>query len=120
MKPNSFLVKVNERIKEESRIAQYCNERQCLDALIVSVNEEFGFGKERISRLIDAYIKSRKEIADMFLDDRHINGDKDLNYSKEKMDRTLKQIMGNDYPDFEKRYHFNMNFAMYEGGLTVK
>lgn len=119
-KRNSYIFKLQATVKENMRIAQYTNERQCLDALIIALNEEFGFGKDRINRLLDAYIKARYEIADLFMDDRYVNKDKELNYAKEKSDRAFRQIMGEQYPSFEKRYHFDIGKPMYEGGLVVR
>lgn len=47
---NAYLAKLEQEKQDRARIAQYVNERQSLDALIVAINEEFGFGAERISR----------------------------------------------------------------------
>ena len=75
---NAYLARLEQEKQDRARIAQYVNERQSLDALIVAINDEFGFGEERINRLLARYIETRKEIADMFLDDRHKNNDKEL------------------------------------------
>ena len=87
--------------------------------MIVAINEEFGFGAERINRLISRYIEERKEIADMFLDDRHKNNDKELTYSKGKLDKRLQSIMGTDYPEHDVRYTVNIGKPMYDGGIVI-
>ena len=116
---NAYLAQLEQRMQDRARVSQYVNERQSLDALIVAINEEFGFGAERINRLISRYIEKRKEIADMFLDDRHKNNDKELSYSKGKMDKRLQSIMGPDYPEHDVRYTVNIGKPMYDGGIVI-
>ena len=116
---NAYLAQLEQRMQDRARVSQYVNERQSLDALIVAINEEFGFGAERINRLISRYIETRKEIADMFLDDRHKNKDKELAYSKAKMDKRLQSIMGADYPEHDVRYTVSIGETMYDGGIVI-
>ena len=116
---NAYLARLEQEKLDRARIAQYVNERQSLDALIVAINEEFGFGEERINRLVSRYIETRKEIADMCLDDRHKNKDKELSYSKGKMDKRLQSIMGPDYPEHDVRYTVNIGKPMYDGGIVI-
>ena len=116
---NAYLAQLEQRVQDRARVSQYVNERQSLDALIVSINEEFGFGVERINRLVSRYIETRKEIADMFLDDRHKNNDKELSYSKGKLDKRLQSIMGPDYPEHDVRYTVNIGKPMYDGGIVI-
>ena len=116
---NAYLAQLEQRMQDRARVSQYVNERQSLDALIVAINEEFGFGEERINRLISRYIEKRKEIADMFLDDRHKNNDKELTYSKGKLDKRLQSIMGPEYPEHDVRYTVNIGKTMYDGGIVI-
>lgn len=106
---NAYLAQLEQRMKDRARVTQYVNERQSLDALIVAINDE----------LIAQYIKTRIEIADMFLDDRHKNNDKELSYSKGKLDKRLKSIMGQDYPEHDVRYKVNIGKTMYDGGIVI-
>ena len=116
---NAYLAQLEQRMQDRARIAQYVNERQSLDALIIAINDEFGFGAERITRLVSRYIKTRKEIADMFLDDRYKNKDKEIAYAKAKLDKRLQSIMGADYPGHEDRYVVDLRKSMYEGGIVI-
>ena len=116
---NAYLAQLERRMQDRARVTQYVNERQSLDALIVAINDEFGFGTERINRLLARYIETRKEIADMFLDDRNKNNDKELSYSKGKMDKRLQSIMGPDYPEHDVRYTVNIGKTMYDGGIVI-
>ena len=116
---NAYLARLEQEKQDRARIAQYVNERQSLDALIVAINDEFGFGAERINRLISRYIETRIEVADMFMDDRYKNKDKELAYSKAKMDKRLQSIMGPDYPEHDVRYTVNIEKPMYDGGIVI-
>ena len=116
---NAYLAQLEQRMQDRARASQYVNERQSLDALIVAINDEFGFGVDRITRLVSRYIETRKEIADMFLDDRRKNNDKELTYSKAKLDKRLQSIMGPDYPEHEDRYVVDLRKSMYEGGIVI-
>ena len=116
---NAYLAKLEQRMQDRARVSQYVNERQSLDALIVAINEEFGFGAERIGRLISKYIETRIEVADMFLDDRYKNKDKEIAYAKAKLDKRLQSIMGADYPEHDVRYTVNIGKPMYDGGIVI-
>ena len=116
---NTYLALLEQKMRDRSRIAQYVNERQSLDALIIAINDEFGFGAERIGRLISKYIDTRIEVADMFMDDRYVNKDKDITYAKAKLDKRLQSIMGADYPGHEDRYVVDLRKPMYEGGIVI-
>ena len=48
---NAYLARLEQEKQDRARIAQYVNERQSLDALIVAINDEFGFGAERLAML---------------------------------------------------------------------
>ena len=91
---NAYLAQLEQRMQDRARVSQYVNERQSLDVLIVAINDEFGFGAERINRLISRYIETRIGVADMFMDDRYKNKDKELAYSKAKMDKRLQSNIG--------------------------
>lgn len=119
-KQNAFLLKMQQAAKDEARAAQYVNERQALDALILAVHDEFGFGKDRIDRLIDRYIEKRVKIAEAAVADRYGNKDKDLSYFKADTDRALRQVMGETYPEHDARYTVDLRRSMYEGGIRVK
>lgn len=117
---NGYLDRQRQRDFYIKRETQYLNERQCLDAMIVALHE-MGFGKDRINKTLDAYVKYRREIADMFMNDRYDNKDKDMNYSKEKLDRAMRQFMGDDFPDFETRYgQIDIGKPMFDGGMFFK
>ena len=116
---NAYLAKLEQRMQDRARVSQYVNERQSLDALIIAINDEFGFGAERIGRLISKYIDTRIEVADMFMDDRYKNKDKEIAYAKGKLDKRLQSIMGKEYLEHDVRYTVNIGKTMYDGGIVI-
>lgn len=120
-KPNAYVLQLEQRMKDHARVAQYTEVRQGLDALIIAANDEFGFGADRIERLISRWIATRIELADMVLDDRFgVTKDKEFIYSRTKIDNRLRQIMGPDYPCHEKRYVVNIGKTLFNGGVVIK
>ena len=116
---NAYLAQLEPRMQDRARVSQYVNERQSLDALIIAINDEFGFGAERIGRLLSKYIDTRIEVADMFMDDRYKNKDKEIAYAKAKLDKRLQSIRGPDYPEHDVRYTVNIGKPMYDGGIVI-
>ena len=53
------------------------------------------------------------------MDDRYVNKDKDLTYSKVKLDNRLQSIMGADYPSHKTRYTINIGKSMFDGGIVI-
>ena len=120
MAKNKFLQVMQLEVQKRQRYAQFMNERQCLDTIIVTLNREFGFGADRINRFIDAYAKEKRFFADMFMNDRYVDNDKELAYAKEKSDRLLRSIMGEDYPAWDERYEVDITKLLFEGGIRVR
>ena len=109
---NAYLARLEQEKQDRARIAQYVNERQSLDALILAVNEEFGFGVRR-------YIDTRVEVSELFVSDRYRNGDKDVTYAKAKVDDALRRIMGEGYPEHDVRYVVNIGKPLFDGGIVL-
>lgn len=75
-------------------------ERQMMwDAVTIALNDEFGFGKERILKLLKAVEKRREDIARLFIGDT-----KDMEYAKSVLDRRLREICGDEFLPWEERY----------------
>ena len=68
----------------------------------IAANAEFGFGPERLKRLSDAYDATFMEYATVTLDDA--KSDKQLWYTKGKVDQELKRICGEHFVPWEERY----------------
>ena len=69
------------------------------DLSCIALNETEGFGTERINRFCDKLIALHDEYAVIF------NGDsKDQEYSRDVLDRKLRQIAGDKFIPWEERY----------------
>ena len=69
------------------------------DLVTLALNQEFGFGPERLMRFCKAISKKYGDFADLW------NGDtKDVEYSKAVLDRALKQICGKYFIPWDERY----------------
>ena len=94
------------RVQAEKRAAQNDARRfaiqQAKDMLLIAAHDEFGFGKERLKRLGDAYDRMFFEYADLALDDASV--DKHIEYTKSVIDRKLKEILGPYFVPWEERY----------------
>lgn len=119
MRRNSWLDQQKEKINLIGKERQYANERMCLDAIIYVLSDKYGFTRDGIVDFIEAYIQERTDSCNDVIADRYGNKDKHYEYYKGKYDRILKSIMGDDFPDFEARYTFDISKTMYEGGINM-
>lgn len=78
-------------------------QQQILDAVCLTLNEEFGMGEERQRRFQEAFDKKYDEIRKIERDDTE-----DGEYSRYKMEKALQQACGKYYAPFEERYDFKI------------
>jgi hypothetical protein len=57
---------------------------------------------EKLSEFQNAFVKYAHEIAEMTLEDA--KSDKSIDYTKGKVDEKLKELLGDDFIPWEKRY----------------
>lgn len=117
-KRNDFLARIAEGKREAQSLGQYFNERQALDCMILTLNRDFGFGPERVGRFLDAYIATRRELAELTMEDHR--QDKDFWYAKDKVDKALRSACGEDYPDWDERYKMDLRKPLYDGGIVIR
>lgn len=73
--------------------------QQCCDMVMIAAHEAFGFGPERLHRLLLAYQDTWDEYATMTLEDAV-----DMEYTKHRVDEALKSICGDWFQPWEERY----------------
>lgn len=76
--------------------------QMCLDAAMIAANEVFNMGPTRCKDFCEAFSKAINEIANMTVKDS--KADKDLWYTKDKVDERLKKICGDYFQPCEIRY----------------
>lgn len=76
--------------------------QQCKDVMLLAAHDAFGFGEERLKRLSDAYDDTFVQYAEMVLSDAE--EDREIWYSKGKVDRELEKVCGKYFVPWEERY----------------
>ena len=101
-KQNHFLAKMNAIAEAKCAAQRRFTLQQAADMMLIAANEAFGFGPERLHRLLLAYQETWDEYADLALDDAA--ADKDIEYTRAKIDEKLRQICGPYYVEWGERY----------------
>ena len=78
-------------------------QQQMIDAVVLTLNEEFGFGEERLKRFQEAFDKKYTEIRELEKDDTE-----DGEYSRYKTEKALQAACGKYYTPYEERYDFKI------------
>lgn len=76
----------------------------CADAAVLAAHEVFQRKGEKLVEFHNAFIKYANEIAEMTLTDA--KDDKDIDYTKGKVDGLLKELLGDKFQPWEVRYDF--------------
>ena len=76
--------------------------QQCKDMMLIAAHEAFGFGPDRAKVLGDMFDKVFMEYAQMTIADSR--DDRDLWYTKDKVDAKLKEVCGENFSPWEERY----------------
>lgn len=96
---NAFLQRI-EREKTAAALEAHRFTRQLMcDLAFIALNTRFGFGASRLTEFANALRDLFDEYADLW------NGDTaDTEYSRAALDAKLKQIFGDDFHDWDRRY----------------
>lgn len=87
------------RIKENARRFAV---QQSKDIAMIAANAAFGAGPERLKRFSDEFDRIFLEYADLILEDAR--DDRNVVYTKAKLDEILKSICGPYFDPWEERY----------------
>lgn len=101
-KKNAFLAKMEEKKEQELSFMRRFTLQQCKDMMLIAANEAFGFGPDRAKVLGDMFDNVFLECAGMAITDS--KDDKELWYTKEKVDAKLKEVCGEHFCPWEERY----------------
>lgn len=98
-KKSGYLNKLQSERKYTLKAVEYVTRQLMLDTLQVSIHEEFGFGHDRVDRLIKKWMENYE------LYRKSTEGGDEADYYQEKLDRALAQIHPKeDIPPFKVRY----------------
>ena len=101
-KVNPMLAKIEARHRIDMAFQRDFTIQQCTDMLLIAANEAFGFGEDRLVKLLEAYQRVFEDYAEMAIEDGR--ADPDIEYTREKVDRKLRQILGDHFRPWEERY----------------
>lgn len=101
-KQNPMLAKIEARHEQEKASMRTFTIQQCVDMMMIAANEEYGLGADRLQRLEETFYEVFKEYARMTLEDA--KDDRTIEFTKDKLDRKLRQIMGEHFVPWEERY----------------
>lgn len=79
--------------------------QMCQDAAMISANEVLGMGEDKSKKYADSFRTNVNEIADLMFSD--MQDDAEFVYSREKIDRRLKEFCGEYFVEWEERYNDN-------------
>lgn len=96
---NKYLEQLDKARMEGFLLGQHFTRQLSLDLAAITLNREFGFGADRCERFSKSLIERYGHYSDIFNKDT-----KDVIYSKEHMDESLRQIYGDKLIPWEKRY----------------
>lgn len=101
-KKNAFLAKMDAKKEQDLAFMRRFTLQQCKDMMLIAAHEAFGFGPDRAKILGDMFDKVFEEYAEMTIKDS--KDDKDIWYTKEKVDAKLREVCGDNFSPWEERY----------------
>lgn len=102
MRQSDYLQRVRRDVDRQLAESRQICIQMCLDAAMIAANEVFNMGPTRAKAFADAFSSSLNEIATMTVSDGKT--DKELWFTKSKLDERLKQICGEHFQPWEVRY----------------
>lgn len=103
-KNKNYLARQREQKAAEIKIHRLFTMQWCADAAILAAHEVFQRKGEKIVEFNNAFMKYANEIAEMTLADA--KDDKQIEYTKGKVDKELEEILGDKFQPWEVRYDF--------------
>lgn len=102
MKRSGYLQRVRRDVNRQLMESRSIHTQMCLDAAMIAANEVFNMGPTRAKTFAEAFSSALTEIATMTISDG--KSDKELWFTKSKLDERLKQICGENFQSWEVRY----------------
>lgn len=101
-KQSAFLQQIQKQKAADMDIQRRFTIQQCEDMMIIAANAAFHFGPVRAKRLRDAFRAVFVGYAVTALDDG--KDDKDIVYTRAKVDIALKNALGENFVEWDERY----------------
>ena len=101
-KPSAYIQKIQAAQDAEISYQRKFTIQWCEDAAILAANEVFQRRGEKLAEFRDAYRRWADDIASMTIDDA--KGDRSLEYTKDRLDARLREILGDAFESWDDRY----------------
>lgn len=101
-KQSGLLKRIQAQRMIERKLAISFAVQRVADCAVITLHNEFGFGAERNKRFMEQLNATLAEMADMVEEDDKT--DKELIYSRAKLDAAVKEAMGEHFVKWEERY----------------
>lgn len=101
-KPSAYAMKLKAQKQFELEQMRLFTMQWCADAAALAANDVFKRKGKKIVEFLKAMEKYSQEIASTTLEDAKT--DKDIEYTKAKVDERLKEILGDDFQPWDERY----------------
>lgn len=102
MKKSGFLERVAAERKAELEIRTRFTVQMSVDAALIAAADVFGCGEKRAKQFMDRFASVYNDMARMAIEDAR--DDKEISYTKAKVDERLKEICGKHFCPWEERY----------------
>jgi len=103
MSKSGYMDAVQKMYERKTRDYQATANQMALDSAIIAAHTVFGIGPKRAKEFGIELIKTMNEIAELMVTDS--KDDKQLVYSKTKIDELLQKICGENFQPWEVRYY---------------
>ena len=101
-KPSAFLQRMEAKHQKNMRLQRLFTIQQCEDMMLITLGQDFGFGPKRAMEALEAFRETFRSFAQLCVEDA--DGDQEIAYTKESIDRELRRIMGDGFRPWEERY----------------
>lgn len=99
---NAYLTKLQQQKAREIIIDRKFTMQWCADAAILAANEVFHRKGEKLVEFHHKFCEYAEMIADMTCSD--FKADKDIEYTKAKVDAWLEELLGENFVPWDERY----------------
>lgn len=102
MKKNNFLARMEREKEKALAMRTRFTLQMSLDAALIAAAEVFSLGEKRAKVFMDKFAEVYNDMARMALEDAET--DKEIAYTKAKVDARLREICGKYFCPWEERY----------------
>ena len=101
-KPNAYLMKLQAQKQAEMSLQRQFTIQWCADAAVLAANEVFHRKGPTLVEFYNVFVRWAHEIAEMAITDA--KDDKDMAFTKGKLDAMLEKLLEDDFIPYEERY----------------